>query len=148
MHTATPCKAVYLITVLGPGCRLRLGDQAQPGSTADEAAADGRQPAGGAATEAQQQAGGGPGAPSRGSDAGPSGAQAPSRSAGGSAADGKHDQHQHDHQHLHADQVTSVSLRLAGPLDLQRCAICCRYKAMTQSPMISASVLCASPSDW
>jgi hypothetical protein len=36
--------------------------------------------------------------------------------------------HAHDaagdrHHHLHADQVTSVSLRLSKPLDLQRCVL-------------------------
>ena len=148
MHTSTPCKAVYLITVLGLGCRLRLGDQAEPGSTAEEAAAGRQQPAGAGATNAQQQADSGLGAHSRSSDAGHSGVEAPSHSADSKAADGIDNRHAHDHHHLHADQVTSVSLRLSGPLDLQRCAICPRRGAMTQLPMMSSSALGMSPRDW
>lgn len=123
MHAKPPCEAVCMFMMSGVKCRaLGLGDQAQPGSTADDAAAGAQPPAGDASTEAQQQADGSPDAHLRGSQARPSGAQAHSHSAGGSAADGGDGQHAHDHHHLHADQVTSVSLRLSGPLDLQRCA--------------------------
>ena len=111
------------IMMSGPGCRaLGLGDQAQPGSTADDPAAGRPQLAGSATSQAKQQADGGSGVHPHGSDVGHSGAQALRHSVDSNAAEGIDGRHAHGHHHLHADQVTSVSLRLSGPLDLQRCA--------------------------
>lgn len=70
------------------------------------------------------------------------------------AANGAHADHVHrhtdahaadaDHQHhLHANKVTSVSLRLSQPVDLQRCASACVKTPLADEP--AACQICVHP---